>query len=301
MQTHEIAIQNKAAALADFRTLINNDGSISPGSAALYHCCLKKFFRWLSDQGLGWSDVSRRVIVAYMDGLIAGGLKNSSINSTVKALKRSFRVMVEGGLATENPADGIKYLPESHSTKKRWLTEQEARRVLRALDGREGEAGSRDRAVIMTLLYTGLRASELCALRWDDVMMDGEKPAGLVVRRGKGGKAREVELHPKAWAAIMDYAGHYRGERIFNTVPTARHGARKPLTRHSLLGIIKRTGDRVGARLFTHMMRHTHASAALENGASVVSLSHRLGHASVAMTLDCYTHSDDKVVEFLNF
>ena len=300
MQTHQIAI-SKQGALKDFRTLINTDGSISKGSAELYQHCMTKFGRFLDEQGIGWGEVTRRVVVGYLDVLIGEGLKNSSVNSSLKAIKRSYRAMIEAGRAVENPVDGVKYLPESSSTKKRWMPESEARRLLRALDGRQGEAGSRDRAVIMTLLYTGLRASELCALRWDDIIMDGEQPVGLVVRRGKGRRPREVELHAKAWGAITEYARYYRGERLFSTVVTARHGERRPLTRHSLLCLVKRAGARMGTKLFTHMMRHTHASAALQNGCSVVSLSHRLGHASVAMTLDCYTHSDDKVVQYLSF
>ncbi len=296
MLTNDITIHRAGDSLQEFRQFINDDGSIAPGSAALYYAVLNKFHRWLDSGGLSWGDVSRRVVVAYMDELVNAGLKNSSINSTLKALKRSYRAMIEAGRAVENPVDGVKYLPESRSTKKRWLNESEARRLLRALDGRGGEAGARDKALVTLLLFSGLRASEAADLRWRDIE-DGM----ITVRRGKGGKERALELHPKAAAALEAYAVYYRGEYVLSTTPTPRFRDRRKMTRHSIYCTFRRIGARLGLRVHPHMMRHSFASCALQNGCNVVALAGALGHADISMTLNTYSHTDSKVAAFVTF
>ncbi len=77
-----------------------------------------------------------------------------------------------------------------------WLTREEFARMLDAAANpkraRPGLA-ERDRLVLLTLAMTGLRRSELMALDWSDVTLEGERPS-LLVRRGKGGKPRRQPL-----------------------------------------------------------------------------------------------------------
>ena len=295
MLTNEIVVLNKTT-LENFRRFINYDNKIAPTSAELYGYCLSKFGRWLGETGRTWGGVDKRIVVEYIDELKAQGLKNSSINSVMKSLKRSYKAAIDAGAAVENPLDGLSYLRESRSTKKRWLNESEARRVLRSIEGREGEVGARDFAVVSLLLFSGLRASEAANLRWSDIE-DGT----INVKRGKGGLERSLELHPKAAAALERYAVYHRGEYILNTVPTARFLERNKMTRHSIYGVMVRVGRRLGMRLHPHQMRHSYASCALENGANVVALAGAMGHADVSMVLNVYSHTDSRVAEFITF
>ncbi len=132
----------------------------------------------------------------------------------------------------------------------------------------------RDRAIVLTLVDTGLRAQELCDLTVGDY--DAHR-AQLHVRRGKGRKARYVYLGQAAHKAIWKYlAGRPntpRSEPLFTT----RTGA--PLDRDALRRMIERCAARAGVpRPSVHRFRHTFAVNFLRNGGNVLELQAILGH-----------------------
>lgn len=143
-------------------------------------------------------------------------------------------------------------------------------------------ATDRDRMLIMTARFTGLRVSELCALRVEDV--DPEDQV-LLVRQGKGKKDRYVPLPDKLFTPLWAFIGarttgpvfrNYRGERLSTrTVQLMVRAAAQAA------GIGKRTTP--------HMLRHTYATNLLNRGASLREVQELLGHASVSTT-ERYTH-----------
>ena len=141
----------------------------------------------------------------------------------------------------------------------------------------------RDRAIILTLLDTGMRASELCNLRQQHLDL---KNRSLLVM-GKGDKERCVRISPRTSQAIW----HYLATRDDASMPKAflfptSEGMR--LSRHSLRRMLKRTGDRAGVRgANVHRFRHTFAIQLLRNGGNIFALKRMLGHSSLKM-VDVY-------------
>ncbi len=132
----------------------------------------------------------------------------------------------------------------------------------------------RDRAIIIALVDTGLRASELCDLRVEDYDRDR---GSLHVRDGKGGKERMVFAGDAAKRAIWRYLLTRKGagakEPLFAT-DTTRH-----LDRNNLRQTLQRIGERAGVRGVTvHRFRHTFAITFLRNGGSPLALQDLLGH-----------------------
>jgi site-specific recombinase XerD len=251
-------------------------------------------------------------MIDYIQQLRDEGLKNSSINTTVKALKKLFRASVDRGLTAENPAAGIEYLPEEKCTSKgKWLSEEQLTVLFDHLKGRIGtETGIRDYAIFTVLLMTGIRANELCNLRWNDIKFDAAgNPSELHVRVAKGGKQRTVELDNRVFGPLMEYYSviyktrsyDARNENIFWTVPCNRYPERRILNRVALYYIVRRTGERLGTRLHPHNLRHTYATHSLKRGASLVAVKNRLGHSSITTTESIYIHDEDKCLEYLNF
>jgi len=141
-----------------------------------------------------------------------------------------------------------------------------------------GERSARNRTLLRVLYYSGLRASEVCGLRWRDVASrDGG--AVQVTVQGKGGKTRAVVLPAHVAAELLALRGEARGD---DPVFLGRGGA---LTSGQVWRIVKAAGARAGVPdMSPHWLRHACASHALERGATTALVRDTLGHASLATT-----------------
>jgi len=136
----------------------------------------------------------------------------------------------------------------------------------------------RDRAIVMFLLDTGCRASEVANLLVGDLDLKGNNATVL----GKGSKKREVVFGPKTGSALFRYLAtrEVDGEsRVFVTRSTGR-----PMKRENLLRLITRMGERAGIKgAYPHKFRHTFAINYLRNGGDIYTLQAQLGHSSLDM------------------
>ncbi len=189
----------------------------------------------------------------------------------------------------------IRYLTAEELTRLRRHTEA------RALQARErGTVGAiRAWALLDTLLSSGLRASEVAALRVGDCLL-GYGQVSLLVRQGKGGKTREVfipqelKAHLKAFLAWKrasgeDVSGH---AQVFV-------GQRGPLTRNGVWRLVKGLMRAVGLdpRYATHSCRHTYATHLYRAcGGDLEVVQEQLGHASIkTTTIYAKVTKEDKV------
>ena len=132
----------------------------------------------------------------------------------------------------------------------------------------------RDRAIIVTLVDTGLRASELCALHLEDY--DQER-GSLYVERGKGDKERLVYVGDSAKRALWRYLLSRRDAGAKE--PLFVSGSGRALDRNNLRQTLQRIGERAGVRGVTvHRFRHTYAITFLRNGGNPLVLQELLGH-----------------------
>jgi integrase/recombinase XerD len=144
------------------------------------------------------------------------------------------------------------------------------------------EPCDRNKLILKTFYYAGLRVSELCGLNWEDLTPNGE--SGQLLIYGKGGKTRVVLLPASLYREILksrEDAGN--SEPIFRSRKTTNGGR---LHRISVTHLVKEAAKRAGIseKTSAHWLRHCHASHALNRGAPIHLLSQTLGHASVATT-----------------
>jgi site-specific recombinase XerD len=143
----------------------------------------------------------------------------------------------------------------------------------------------RDRAIMELLYGCGLRVSELCSLRVEDVDLIGEQ---LKVR-GKGSRERIVPVGRMAASAVRSYLEARRGERSPWLVLNQRG---KRLTARSVRRLVRNYSRRLPALpegVSPHALRHSFATHLLEAGADLRAVQELLGHASLATT-QRYTH-----------
>ncbi len=127
------------------------------------------------------------------------GLKPNSVNRSLISLKRYFAWLLRTGHLKHDPAKVVKLVGEE-ALAPRHLDDQEEQALVAAVT----ESGSpRDRAIVILLLHTGLRARELCTLTRAHVRLG--KRSGTIWVRGKGNKHREIPLNATARAALLAY------------------------------------------------------------------------------------------------
>jgi len=147
----------------------------------------------------------------------------------------------------------------------------------------------RDRLLLMTLTYLGLRVAEACHLQVEDVDF---RRRLLTVRQGKGAKDRCLPLPRRLAGPLRGWIG----PRQTGPVYPSSHGGE--LTSRAVQLLVKRTAARAGLRdalkprrYHPHSLRHVFASRMLDRGATIEEVREALGHSSIAVT-SVYLHSN---------
>lgn len=148
-----------------------------------------------------------------------------------------------------------------------------------------GVPGGRERgaAMVVTMLYSGLRVAELCGLDRADVDFDA---ATIDVRHGKGDKQRLLPLHPIPAAAIRRYLVTRDDEHA--ALFLSRRGRISTSQVRRLVHAIVGETD-ITKRITPHKLRHSFATTLLDRGADLRVVQELLGHASIKTT-EVYTH-----------
>lgn len=166
------------------------------------------------------------------------------------------------------------------------LTEEEALRLIKACSQR-GPSGIRNQALIVILWRSGLRCSESLKLLPKDVDL---KAGTILVREGKGRKARVVGIDPMAasvverWLAKRAELGIGRSAPLLCQITKGRIG--KPLQGSYVRHLLKRLGKRAGIekRVHPHGLRHSFASSLADAGVAPHLIQQLLGHSNLATT-----------------
>jgi site-specific recombinase XerD len=149
----------------------------------------------------------------------------------------------------------------------------------------------RDKAILELLFSTGLRVSELCKLKRENINLKRDE----FTVRGKGSKLRVVFLSDsakKALAAYLDKRGDVAPYMFVRADRAIERGsADEPLTPRSVQRLVAHYARAAGItkKITPHTMRHSYATDLLRNGADIRSVQSMLGHSSITTT-QIYTH-----------
>lgn len=172
----------------------------------------------------------------------------------------------------------------------KYLSEEEIRRLLRCVKAQADLArarGSRravlDEAVVLTLMYAGLRPAELCQLDVRDLPAHHGKNV-IHVRNGKGGVTRTIEIGPRLCTALKRWVRLYR-RRAKPTDPVFLSERRERLTYYSVWWKVRRIGAAAGLPdLYPYRLRHTYATRLYNVEQDLRLVQDQLGHASPQTT-----------------
>lgn len=140
----------------------------------------------------------------------------------------------------------------------------------------------RNPAMIATLLYSGLRISELLNLKISDVDLD---ESNITVINGKFSKDRHVPICPKLHTILTSYEAYRDKFGKTSTHFFCSAQSNNKLTYKAITRIFKRIREKSGVYCSPHMLRHTFASIAVENGIPLPSLQEIMGHTAIESTM----------------
>lgn len=241
----------------------------SPQTIKSYGDGVRYYLAWCQAQEV--DPLERQSLRAWVADLLDGGAAASTARSRQLAVRRFSAWLAEEGEIPADPFLGIK-APKLDSQVIEPLTEAELKALLAACSPPKGAEPAealrhrRDEAILRLMLETGARAGEVIAMTTHDL----DLAAGLaIIRRGKGGKGRQVPFGPHTAKAIDRYVRLRRHHRLSGT-PTLWLGDRGKALGYD--GLHKALGARAKAagidRFKPHLMRHTAAHRWLARGGS---------------------------------
>ena len=255
-------------------TLWLEDG-LSRNTIASYRCDLEQLARFVNKDLLEAQEADLFGFLASARGRAASAARRvSTLKRFYQYCLRERRISADPTLRLDPPKRAPRF-PRS-------LSEADVEALLAAPDTTT-PLGLRDRAMLETLYATGLRVSELVALKTFEVNLD----ANVVRVLGKGSKERLVPLGEEAADWISRYL-RMRSAKCDALFVTGRGGG---MTRQAFWHLIRRYGARAipGKKLSPHVLRHAFATHLINHGADLRVVQLLLGHADISTT-QIYTH-----------
>jgi len=237
------------------------------------------------------NDVTRDNIVDYLMDENNRGLSVNSISRRLVAIKVYFAFLQREGLLAGNVTE-VMDSPRLWKVLPGMLSRSEVELLLDAPKGGSVYA-IRDRAILELLYATGMRVSELCNLKQDDLHFD-ERYVRCI---GKGNKVRVIPFGDRAAEVLDRYFAKSRP--VLEKSGISKHlfltYRGENFSRKGLWFLVKDYARRAGIskKVSPHTLRHSFASHLLANGAPLRVIQEMLGHADIATT-QVYTHIDQK-------
>jgi site-specific recombinase XerD len=254
----------------------------SPQTLRAYRSDLAQLAAWLHEDNPYLTDpveVTGDDLNEFLASLAHRGVSGTSRARKLAAIREFYRSLKNSGLITTSPVEAVD-TPKRERKSRTYLTPEEYNRLLAAAG-----ANPRDFCILTLFIQTGIRISELCELRIEDIDLS---MGLLTVRVGKGMAARTIELEKKGiratktWLALRPSVS---SDHLFlnrDEEPLREWGVRDLLNKYcALAGISK--------HITPHSLRHTFASFKAQSGVSPFQLKDWLGHARLDTT-SIYVH-----------
>ncbi len=282
--------QGHASMLKRYRQYLLLEKSLSPNTLEAYMDDALKLLGYMDDCGIDLTAVSLDDLHGFAAAMGDLGIAPRSQARIISGVKSLFKFLNLDGYREDDPSELLeapkigRHLPDV-------LTVAEIDAIIGQINLATPE-GQRNRAMIETMYSCGLRVSELCSLRMEDLFLD----EGFIRVTGKGSKQRLVPISGRAvdeikkWLMDRCHVDIKPGAESFLFV-SKRRG--RPLTRIMVFDIIRDLTAKAGITktVSPHTFRHSFATHLLEGGANLRAIQCMLGHEKISTT-EIYTHID---------
>lgn len=251
-------------------------------------CSFETFFLQI-ESSLTWQTIDTDVVRRWMAAEMKRGNEARTISKELSALRSFYKYMLRMGWIKRSPMYRIQN-PKSSEKLPTFLRQKEIDQLFDDVVFPDGYKGIRDYTILMTLYHTGVRLSELIGLNMMDVNMERQE---LKVT-GKRNKQRIIPFGRELTDVLRTYIncrkgleeGVETGDALFLSTKMKRISTSQveQLVNHYLSLVTSQK------KRSPHVLRHTFATAMLNNGADLEAIKELLGHESVTTT-EVYTHT----------
>ena len=272
------------SAVPAFLSYLQVERRMSAHTLDAYQRDLAALSQWCQARGI---DDPQALAVDQLREFIAAehrrGLAAKSLQRRLSACRSFYAWLLKNNAIDTSPAAGLR-APKAPRKLPQVLDADEAVQLVELPT--DAPLGLRERALLELFYSSGLRLSELCALRWRDLDM----ASGLVLVHGKGNRERSVPVGTHALKALQDWRRDSAGSGDKPVFPGRAGG---PLSQRAVQIRIKQLAQRQGLfkNVHPHMLRHSFASHILESSGDLRGVQELLGHSDIATT-QIYTHLD---------
>ena len=268
-----------------FLSYLQVEKGLSRNTLIAYKLDLEKLVHYAAQYGKEILSLEHEDMALFVQHLFKSGLESRSVARILVTVRSLYRFLILDDILKRDPSANIE-APRSWQSLPKFLDSDEVDRLLET-PVINTDIGLRDRTMLEILYATGLRVSELVALKESDMNLE----MGILITLGKGSKERVVPLGQSAINWTRKYLfirtrllkGKISPYLFLN--PNA-----KPLSRQHFWKTIVHYGEmaRIG-HITPHLLRHSFATHLLENGADLRSVQMMLGHSDISTT-QIYTH-----------
>ncbi len=278
------AAVNASPHVENFLSHLQVERRMSAHTLDAYRRDLDALATWAAAQGIDdLVTVHTEQLRAFIAAEHRRGLSPKSLQRRLSACRSCYQWLLKHGRIAANPAAGIR-APKAPRKLPQVLDVDEAVQLVELPT--DVPLGVRDRAILELFYSSGLRLSELCALRWHDL----DLADGLVTVFGKGNKQRIVPVGSHACKALDHLRRESQGQTDAPVFPGRGGATITPrAVQIRLQGLAQRQG--LFKRVYPHLLRHSFASHVLESSGDLRGVQELLGHADIATT-QIYTHLD---------
>ena len=286
--------------LDDFSRMLKIERNYSDNTVSAYLSDLKSFNVFLKKNKINFKDVvvETKHTKNFFRQLSKRKLSPRSIKRKFSSLSSYFIFLLDRKIIQSNPLNGV-FTPKIPKALPEILTIDEINKVFFQSENTDNELlGLRDRCILEMLYSSGLRVSELCNLKVNNIQFDLD----LIRFFGKGNKERMIPLTYYARKWLERYLTQSR--RILSERSTkgskfvflSNNGL--PLTRAAIWQSVKKYIDRaaIPKKISPHTFRHSFATHLIDGGANLVEVQALLGHADISTT-EIYTHLSREFID----
>ena len=259
---------------------------VAPSTRAVYERDMRALVRWFESAGLSGPDkVTRRDLRMYLSELHSSGYARRTTARKASVIRRYFGWACRTNQLVTDPSAALS-APRGTATLPTVLSAAELDSLFegstaaQATAAAEPEIELRDRAIVELLYGSGLRVSELCGLRHEDL----SGPSDSITVWGKGSKQRRVPVSEPAAAALEDWISSGRPKMVTEVSPDDRVFLNRRGRALSPRDVRRLLDGRSLSPTHPHALRHTFATHLLDGGADLRSVQELLGHEDLATT-----------------
>lgn len=275
--------------LSKYLTYVKVEKGLSENSLESYERDLVMYIAFLKQNKKTVLKALRRDIEKFLSERTSGGSKLRTVARNKVSIGNLYKFLVMEGFLLKNPTDNLEVI-RLKRTLPEYLTVEEVDKLL-SLHNEKTDKGLRDKTIFELMYSCGLRVSELCGLKLDDMFFEGK----YLKLTGKGNKERIVPINDIALELLKKYMATSRCAMVKskNSKELFLNFRGDKISRVGIWKIVKETMKKSGIEknVYPHTLRHSFATHLIQRGADLRSVQRMLGHSDITTT-EIYTHVD---------